>query len=83
MIPEGNPEEKGNSKASLCPKSETISLPSNGGLQGSRKTNLSTIERSSPLPMLPLDKSTRGFAASCFEAAATRVSATGPSPLGG
>jgi hypothetical protein len=40
MIPEGNPKEKGNREACLCPKWATISLPSKGGLQGGQKGRL-------------------------------------------
>jgi hypothetical protein len=40
MIPEGNPKEKGNREACLCPKWATISLPSKGGLQGGQKDRL-------------------------------------------
>jgi hypothetical protein len=63
MIPEGNPEEKGNRKASLCPKCETISLPPNGGLQGGQKDKpeceLKEVAHSQSLHLTNLRKATR------------------------
>ena len=59
MIPEGKPEEKGNRKASLCPKRETKSLPPQGGQEDKPEYELKEVAHSQSLHLTNLRKALR------------------------